>query len=175
MSKTLLVACALALVAAPSLGADKNKTPKKAGVSVLGTKQKDCPSSHNCNVTVLGHAPVDDTTTCTVSYEFSSIVVARGKHPKVVWTVSPANSADRGSYRFMSNGIALDAKNDPATDFKDGGFDSADKKKYKWKSVNKVASKIPYVINVERKAPGGTWSDAEQCTPVDPTISNSGP
>ena len=175
MSKTLLVACALALAVAPSFGANKHKTQKKAGASVLGTKQKDCPDSNTCNVPVLGIAPVDAQTTCTVSYEFSSIVVARGKTPKVVWTVSPADSADRGSYRFMSNGIALDPKNDPATDFKDGGFDGTNKKKYKWKSVNKVASKIPYAINVERKAPGGKWSNAERCTPVDPTISNTGP
>ncbi len=175
MSKALLIACALALAAAPGFGAQKHKVSKKAGISILGTKQKDCADSNNCNVAVSGIAPVDAETSCTVSDEFSAIVVAQGKTPKVVWTVSPADSSDKGEYRFMSNGIALDAKNDPAKDFKDGGFDSANKKKFKWKSVNLRSSTIPYVINVVRKAPGGSWSNAERCTPVDPTISNMGP
>jgi len=175
MSKALVMACALAIVAAPSLAAQKNKSPKKAGVSVMGTQQKDCLDSNTCDVPVVGKAPVDADTTCTVSYEFSAIVVAQGKTPKVVWTVSRADPADAGDYRFAANGIALSAKNDPAKDFKDGAFDGTNKKKYKWKSVNKASSVIPYEINVVRKAPGGTWANAEQCTPIDPTISNMGP
>jgi hypothetical protein len=176
MSKALVMACALALAAFPSFGAQKHKSPKKkAGVSVLGTKQKDCLDSDTCNVGVSGIAPADADTTCTVSYEFSAIVVGQGKTPKVVWTVSRADPADRSEYRFAVNGIALNAKNDPAKDFKDGGFDGTNKKKYKWKSVNKAPSVIPYEINVVRKPPGGTWPNAERCTPVDPTISNMGP
>jgi hypothetical protein len=176
MSKALVIACALALAAAPSFGKQKVKSPKKkAGVSILGNQKKECPDSNNCEVEVKGVAPVDNGTSCTVTYEFSSIVVAKGQTPKVVWTVRPADSSDKSQYRFMSNGIALDAKNDPAKDFKDGGFDAVNKKKYKWKSVNLRASEIHYEINVVRKPHGGTWGNAERCTPVDPTISNTGP
>lgn len=175
MSRAFMVACAVALATAPSWGAQKQKFSKKAGVSILGTQQKDCPDSNDCNVSVKGHAAVDAHTTCTVSYDFSAIVVARAKTPKVVWTVSRADPADKGDYRFTVNGIALDPKNDPAKDFKDGGFGSTTKKKYKWQSVNLAASTIPYEINVIRKSPGGTWANAEKCTPVDPTISNMGP
>lgn len=108
---------------------------------------------------------------CSVFFNFGSIESRRrsdGQKNVLVWRLFTIDGK-RSEYSFATKGI--DIQPPPgADDFDTGGFESNDKKRFKWRSINNRDGSFRFEIKVVRTVGATTTA----CDPYDPTIVNRG-
>lgn len=167
-------------------GQDPGLKLPRPSYAAAAANVKVCDTNQPCITTVeLKHGQPNDPNGCSATWLNSAYDVYKQKKPKLVWEIKNV-SGDTNSYKFHPNdGVILNPAdlNDPNKDLFDHGRDSADGKKFRWKSKNKrprvkdeshpVAEEraIRFDFHIYRENADGTQT---RCAWFDPVIINRG-
>lgn len=167
--------------AARLIGSDEGRTAAAkafiADASMLWTCSKDAPS-HCCN-----KIPVDvfvDASACFVTLPYGKLDVSTSNgtnKQKVVWELRVEKSADiLFKYKFAFDkvaGIKLFKIPSVPLPVQNGDHEGASDNKFRLESTGVVNTKAGHLPRVYPKKDNGSLDLANECTPWDPTITNT--